>query len=172
MPSLNYFFKALLPIFVVIFSFQFTKAQTAVKLRSTFGISGSSKTFTTPEKQYIIQQSIGQSSVIGINQSSNLSLRQGFIQPHQASVKNITADELQASISPNPFSTTVTISITENISSDLHVSLCDLTGRTVFVNTFEPSQEITLNLSSLVQGLYIIKVSTNEKSFGSKLIKK
>jgi hypothetical protein len=51
-------------------------------VRSTVGVSGSSTDIKIQNTNYVVQQSIGQSSVIGTFAIGDLNVRQGFIQPN------------------------------------------------------------------------------------------
>ncbi len=61
---------------------------------------------------------------------------------------------------PNPFTNELTISLLKDQESE--VLVCDLTGKTVFESNFN-SQEIKVNLESLVNGQYLLKIKQNDK---------
>jgi hypothetical protein len=81
--------KTRLPLILIVFTIiqQITVQNTssANLVRSTTGVSGSSSTIsinnTINNKNYIIQQSIGQASVIGTFNNTEYAIRQGFTQP-------------------------------------------------------------------------------------------
>ena len=171
MTGIDKFLKLFFLILLVQLSFKTVKSQAPIKLRSTLSISGSSKTISFQDKHFLVQQSIGQSSVIGLSQGIDYLLRQGFIQPLKGSNNGIASENLQVTVSPNPFPGEVTVSFTEMIWDDLYISLCDLNGRTVYSNKHAAAQEINLNFGSLQPALYIIRVYTNKKYYISKLIK-
>ncbi len=160
------------------FSSQKVIAQTFIKSRSTLGIAGSSRTITCNNQQLLIQQSVGQSSVTGLSQIENYSLRQGFIQPSKRlniknnNSQNINSNTLEAIVFPNPFSDNITISFAEEITDYLDLALYDLNNIKRYSNKYSATQEINLNMGFLIPGFYIIKIYTSNKYFISKLIKK
>ena len=142
------------------------------KQRSTLSMGGASKIYTSNGKQYIVQQSIGQASVINSYQANGFVLRQGFIQPLMGTTGTAKRNNnLQASVSPNPFSNTIRISFSEEISDNLYVTVCSLHGKTLFSKSFQKSQELTITLNHLSTGFYIIRVNSGSKYFVSKIIK-
>lgn len=163
--------KLLFAILLILQSFQTLFAQSPIKLRSTLGVSGSSKTFTSNGQQYYLVQSIGQSSVIGLSQNNKYFLRQGFIQPINSSIPVIQLDILRAEVYPNPFSANITVSFAEDVSDILHVTLIDLNGRISYLKLFPAAQEIKLNVESLAPTIYILMVRSTTKCFYSKMIK-
>ena len=158
-------------ILLVLLSFQTVNSQALIKLRSTVSNGGSSKIFISNDHQYYLQQSIGQSSVIGLSQDDNYLLRQGFIQPLKDSINPITFETLLAIVFPNPFSEHLTVSITEEISDILYVTLYDLNGKIVYFNKYGAIKDLNLNLHSLAPAVYLIKVNTSTKCFYAKMIK-
>ena len=165
------FLKLFFLIAAVQLSFQTVHSQAPKKLRSTISISGSSSTIIYQDQQFFVQQSTGQSSVIGLSRGRNYLLRQGFIQPFQGSGSRIESQNLQVMISPNPFPADIIISFTEKISDDIYVAIIDLSGRTVYFKRYGATREINLNPGPLPAALYFIRVYTDKKCYISKLIK-
>ncbi len=68
-------------------------------------------------------------------------------------------------IYPNPSASEFTISGTDNISGDVLVQLCDVTGKTIDPKAYESSigEEIKLNLAALPNSSYIVKLIRNGK---------
>ena len=168
-------FRKLIKLFLLILlaqlSIQTVQSQTAVKLRSTLSINGSSKSIAIDDQHFFVQQIIGQSGIIGLSRDHNYLLRQGFIQPLEGSKNSIESENLQLTVSPNPFPGELRISFTEQISDDLYVSLSDLNGKTVYFKKFAATGEINLNFGTLPPSLYIIRVYTDKKYYISKLVK-
>jgi hypothetical protein len=162
--------KLFLPVLLLL-SIQTVASQNPVKLRSALSISGSSGTIAVQNQHFFIQQIIGQSGVVGLSAASTYQLRQGFIQPLKIGKKIIDRENLQVTVSPNPFPGEIRISFTEKISDEVYVSLSDLNGKTVYFNRYPATQEIDLNFGSLSSALYIIRVYTEKKYYISKLIK-
>jgi len=140
--------------------------------RSTLSIGGASKTYNNKGKQYTIQQSIGQSSVIDSYQANGFVLMQGFIQSLDGLSNQKQNNYLHALVSPNPFSNSIRISFSDEISDNLYVSVCSLHGRVVYSDACPKSQELYLNLINLSPGFYIIRVNSGSKYFAAKVIKK
>jgi len=152
-----------------------SKSQDPVKQRSTLSI-GSSNKISQKEKKYFIEQSIGQTSVIGSYQSEGHRLFQGYIQPliNANGLKKQDQDntKLGALIYPNPTLSNITISFTETIEELLNVNLTDMLDQTMYCNKFGASPEIQIDLSNLKPGLYLVKISTGIKYIVIKLVKK
>jgi len=163
--------RKLISLALLALSFQMVLAQAPIKLRSTLSIGGTSNTFTSLGKSYVVQQSIGQSSVIDSYHADGFTLRQGFIQPLKGAGKSSSKQTLQATVSPNPFSSSITISFTESISDNLSITLYDLYGRTLFSSSEKATPQLSFNFSSLASGLYVLSVDAGEKSLVVKLAK-
>ncbi len=156
----------------MLISFQTVKAQVLTRSRSTLGVGGSSKFYTSNGHQYYLQQSIGQSSMIGLYQYNNYLLRQGFIQPlNRSSVITIPGETLTASVYPNPFTSDITVTIDEEEPEIFYVSISDMNGKIVYFEKYEAIREVKLNVGTLVPSIYILKVTTTKKCFYSKMIK-
>jgi len=70
-------------LFILInFSVKAQNTSSPFLMRATLSASGSSETVTFDNLNFIIQQSIDQSSVIGTSKNNGYTLRQGFIQPN------------------------------------------------------------------------------------------
>jgi hypothetical protein len=155
------FVSALFLLFI-----QFTKAQntsSAYLVRATTGVAGSSENVDFNNKQYVVQQSIGQASVIGTFSDENYTLRQGFIQPNVL-VKIIDIAiplSLEAIIYPNPFVESVTISFSEQITDNVEV----------FKKSYVANQKVNVQFNSLSVADYILKVTANKKQFIKKILK-
>jgi hypothetical protein len=169
--NLRILIKLLTTILLLLLSLQTIKAQTITKLRSTLSAGGSSNTFMANGKQYYLQHSIGQSSVIGLSHRNNYLLRQGFIQPLEGYNKSIKLASLPGTVSPNPFSEKIIVSFSEEISDDLFVTFYDLNGKIIYFNKYGAAQELNLDVSSLAPAIYLIRVNTTTKCFYSKIIK-
>jgi hypothetical protein len=139
-------------------------------LRSTLSMSAS---HTNERNNYILQQSVGQSSVIGDYESDGYLLSQGFV---QAGVwaKIVHPDDvldLKAEVFPNPFVDEVNISFLEPINEPIHVFVFNDLGREVEFFTYEESQALSVCLGYLPPGKYYVKIVTDHKQFVAHLIK-
>lgn len=167
--------RRLLRLFFVIlsllFSFQTSQGQAVIKLRSAISTGGSTKTFSLQGQQYQMQQTIGQSGVIGLAHNSSYLLRQGFIQPLKGSINSISAETLPLTIYPNPFSGNITVSLSEAVSDFLYVTLYDLNGKIVLIKKYGATRKLNLDVGFLSPAVYIIRVNTTTKYSYSKLFK-
>lgn len=147
-------------------------AQTIVKQRSVNGIAGSSNNFSLKGKSFLIQQSIGQSGIIGTSKCNNLILSQGFIQ--SIFLKKIESEdfELATEISAIPSSDTYLIVFKDGVIQHLDVSLYDLSGKKIYYTNYQNKQEIIIDLSSFSSGIYIISILTKNQFYSSKLFKR
>lgn len=142
-------------------------------LRSTVGVAGTTSALSEGSNTLVIQQSIGQGSVIGTFVSGTVMLRQGFIQPPSIRTSIIEEDAtLLASVYPNPFTEAVNISFSEEVSGNLSIIIFDMLGRKVYDQSKKAAQEMSVNLQSLSSAQYIMIVSSGNKQFKANLIKK
>ena len=148
------------------------KAQKAIKLRSALSVSGSSKSFTSKNKQYHIKQSIGQSGISGTISNKNKTLIQGFIQPNIPKAKASTVNELEVLIETIPFSDSYKIILKDGETTDLNVSLYNIVGQKIYSQKINQSDEFEINLGSHSIGCYILCIQANQKQFTTKLLKK
>lgn len=143
-------------------------------VRSTTGASGTSEEIAHGGSIYIIQQTVGQPSVIGTVSHDNYTFRQGFIQPDVFS-KIVEKDmplDLQLVIYPNPFDNQITLAFTEDIKNDIHISVFNILGARVFSKSYKSNQQIDVVLDWLSSGEYILKTVANQKQFIAKILKK
>jgi len=139
-------------------------------LRSTLSISAP---HTNEGNNYILQQSVGQSSVIGDYESGGYLLSQGFVQA-DVWAKIVHSDDvldLKAEVFPNPFVDQVNVSFLEPVNEPVHVFVFDDLGRQVEFVTYEETQQLNVPLGYLPPGKYYIKVATDHKQFVTHLIK-
>ena len=141
-------------------------------VRSTVGVNGKSTTTTVSGKQYIVQQSVGQASVIGNHTVQDFTVLQGFIQPPIKIEAGLDEDNsLQAVVFPNPFSSNVQVRFSEEIDTPLSITLYDISGRVVFSKEMAPAREIQLDFDFLSSASYLLSISQANKQFTATLIK-
>jgi len=143
-------------------------------VRSTTSVAGSSEIISINNKEYVIQQSVGQTSAIGTYEKNNYNLRQGFIQPNVLSKimdKNIPIN-LNVEVYPNPFSENISISFEKEIKGEVKVYLFDMLGRQIYTNKYESRKKINIDLHDFAVAHYILKVRFNNRQFIKKIIKK
>lgn len=149
-------------------------ASRALLVRSTVGVSGSTEILKSQNVDYVVQQSIGQASVIGTFFIGNLTVRQGFIQPNvwaKIVNKKIPTD-LEVVVYPNPFVESISLLFHENVTDKVKVEIYDLVGRLIFANSYAPSQNINVILSNVPVANYILIIQANQKQSIKKILKK
>jgi hypothetical protein len=150
----------------------FTNSEPYKILNSTIGISGSSNTVANSKGNYLVSQSIGQASVIGTSSKNGFTLRQGYQQPPETFKKGIFNNStLNTKVYPNPFKELITIAFSEAIHTDVQVSLFDISGRRLYLETFKAAQVLQMSLFPDSNGIYFLNISANQKKFSTKLIK-
>lgn len=129
-------------------------------LRSTISNSGSS--VETINKS-IVQQSIGQSSPVGLQHTDKYFIRQGFIQPTHLKriLPVIDAVDLSLVIYPNPTTDEITIAFNELVTGKVFVSIYDQLGKLVMEENQQAQATLIYSLNSLKPGNYYIKVSVS-----------
>jgi hypothetical protein len=158
---------------VIIMSLAFTGLSRGQEIvRSTIGVSGGSTTIETSNGSYIIQESTGQSSVIGTYTTSEVILRQGFIQP-PISIQGVIEEDtnIDAVVYPNPFTSSVNVAFKEELKGGLSISIYDLLGRLVYSNSRSAEKEIRIDLDFLSSAEYILLITAANKQFKATLLK-
>lgn len=142
-------------------------------VRSTVGVSGTTSEVKKGDQQLVVQQSVGQSSVIGFYTSGNQAIRQGFIQPpiEILSVGKTEAPPIDAVVYPNPFASEITVALNEELSQQLEITIYDMLGRVVFEQSKNPDREITIDLSFLSTAQYVLLLSSEEREFKANILK-
>ncbi len=105
---------------------------------------------------------------LGFFQDMGWSICPGALSIDDITISNVT-------VSPNPFSNEITVTLTNSYFDSFKLSLFDLNGRLIKSKTSEASNgKLTLfNLNDLDDGLYIVKItnSTSGKSITKKIVK-
>ena len=139
-------------------------------LRSTISNSGNS---TQTEDNYVVQQSVGQSSPIGLQEASKHTVRQGFIQPAQLKrmLAASNAADLLVSIYPNPTTDKITLAFEELVTGKVTLSIYDQMGKLVIEEKRESAVELSYSLANLAAGNYFVKVNTSTKEYVTQISK-
>lgn len=161
-------------ILILITFFVFTEvySQKAIK-RSSVGSSGSSSKVNVNGKMVLIQQSVGQASIIGTSKKNGCTLIQGFQQPLLSVLNTPKAEEnkLYGALYPNPFENSLEIKFDEEVEGVFLISIYDTNGKLSYSKIQNAEQKIQLNLSSLKSGEYFLKINCKNKTLISKIIK-
>lgn len=149
-------------------------SQIPIKLRSTTGIAGSTCNVITGGKKYIVQQSIGQASVIGLYKNQYNSVLQGFIQPSLIVISGLMdkSSTLNATVNPNPFNDNITVTFSDEMTDNLFVTLYNSQGNVVCQCQYAATQNINLNFGNITAGLYVLKINSGGKHLVSKIVKR
>jgi len=142
-------------------------------IRSTLGINGLSKTIVTDKGTFLFRQSIGQASVIGTFSKNNYTIIQGFQQPLYSIkyIQPITENTINANLFPNPFRQSLIVLFDEEITDELFVVIYKLSGKILYSKKYPASQKLNLPLGYLINGNYILKITTGNKQLVAKLVK-
>jgi len=139
-------------------------------LRATVSATGSS---SETNNKHLVQQSVGQSSPVGVQQTSKHTVRQGFIQPTQ--LKRMLAagssSALSVSIYPNPTTDKITLAFEELVISKVSLSIYDELGRLVLQKNKGAQVELSYSLKNLEVGNYFVKVNANNKQYVTQIAK-
>ncbi len=142
--------------------------------RSTISMGGSSRLLK--KNKLLIQQSIGQASVIGSFKKNGISIRQGFLQMLTTDIKpsksKLFINNLKATVFPNPIvNGELTILFDEEITSKISVFVFDLLGRKLITKNHKPSTTVTIDLSELASAYYMLSIHSGNKRFTTNIIK-
>ncbi len=157
-------------VIVTVGSFGLHAQELKIK-RQTTGAAGSSAAVNLSGTQWLIQQSIGQASVIGFGKSGNRQLRQGFIQSDFSLGAVAKSTSLEVTLYPNPFGSQFTMAFDDAIEEDVHIDVTDLSGRAIFQQRFAAAQNLTVRFPEAAPGLYIIRIQTGTKQFSGRIQK-
>ena len=140
-------------------------------MRSTVGSSGSSTELKSGDRTYVIQQSVGQSSVTGSFFYSDRGLIQGFIQPPIKLGATVSDNTIDAVVYPNPFKSAITVAFNETLEGALDVIVYDMLGKVVFQQERKAGNSLVLDLDFLSTAQYVLLITSEEKNFKANILK-
>ena len=73
-------------------------------------------------------------------------------------------------IYPNPSTEKVTVDFEEVMSQSITVKITDLLGKNVYLQTYQPSKSISIDTKSFSKGVYLLTITSNDKSQTEKLL--
>ena len=144
-------------------------AQRSPMKSSTFSATGTNNSKETAD--LFIQQSIGQSSVIGSFSSGNLYFSQGFL---TGISKNKPANDKFLSVLafPNSFIKEINFRFFPEFNKEAGISIFDMSGKMVYKNRITPiNNTMEINLEMLSAGLYIVFFNCENRLLQSRIIK-
>lgn len=161
--------KAIITSFVLFFLFQVNLfSQVSVK-NQTFSAFGSA--ISQNVEGVRIQQSIGQSSVIGNFLSSEVNINQGFLQGLSSGIK-YSPESIKLIPFPNPFKNRITFRFIPGVSEEVVLSIYDMYGRGVSKGQFIVlNNELTIDLDHLSNALYLVFFRSGNQIFQTRIIK-
>lgn len=111
---------------------------------------------TVQVENYIVQQSIGQSSVVGPFKNKGIYVFQGFLNG-ATQIKKSSEMPLKIVAYPNSFVGEVNFRFVPGYKKQVEISIFDFIGRNVFKGVRIPiDNEIELDLEFLSVGLYVV----------------
>jgi len=76
-----------------------------------------------------------------------------------------------STIFPNPAQALITIGMNGKLSEDVRVRIFTVTGKQVMIHEFRDRQQIQVDLSSLLKGVYLVVIETTSGKETQKLVK-
>lgn len=171
--------KNILYTLFVLFVAEIHSQQTRLtKLKSTITTVGSASVYHISNRKinYEIQQSIGQSSIIGTKNTSKITLQQGFVTHfNEINVNNFENDiidkSLELVISKNPFKDKITLNFSKKTKYTISVIIYDTNGKVLNRKNYAPTDCLQIPLQHYSMGTYIIHIQSGPNRFIEKLLK-
>jgi len=122
---------------------------------------------------WMIQQSIGQSSVTGTHAREPLRISQGFLRGLHSTIRPEMESPLGVLAFHNSFEEDIRFRFTQELQEAIQVQVYDMQGRLVYQGGQRPiSREIYLRLPHLSPGTYMVHFRSGRKFIQSRIIKK
>ncbi|MFT5145698.1 MAG: hypothetical protein ACI9H1_000409 [Polaribacter sp.] len=170
--------KFLLLILSMLVSATFSQNIAAKKpmlLKSTITSVGSSTAYVNGNK-YTVQQSIGQSGIIGKVKTKNTIINQGFLSNAlYYSINNsdeINFEEtLNVVISPNPFIDYIKIDFSSKTRHGIQLRIYDTNGKVFAYKKYKASESIIVPMKNFSIGNYIVHIVSGKNNYVKKILK-
>ncbi|MFI1770606.1 T9SS type A sorting domain-containing protein [Thalassobellus citreus] len=145
-------------------------------IKSTLTCVGSSSiSLKNQTKAYFIQQSIGQSGIIGLKVTNKISAQQGFLNHIKLITVNNPTVSIKETISfniyPNPVINYLNISFEKEPVKSLQIDLFNSTGKLIFSNEYPPNKKIIIPLNNLEEAMYLLQIRRDNIKATKKIIK-
>jgi|TARA_B110000908_G_scaffold135866_1_gene160856 hypothetical protein len=132
-------------------------------------ISSQGKTSVT-NSGIIVKHTVGQLSATG-NFSGSVAVQQGFQQSLWA-IYLTSSEKIHITTYPNPFTEVVNFNTISIKSGKIAVRIFDINGKLVYLKEqLITNNQCALNLSKLSIGTYLVRLSTKELNYYTKIIK-
>lgn len=119
----------------------------------------------------IMQQSIGQTTMIGSFTYAKTTLAQGFLRGVYPIQRNPEAPFVVLAF-PNSFSSTITLKFMQMNNAQTYVSIYDLNGKRVYYKGSIPiGNEVQLHLEHLKAGVYLTFIQTGNRIIQKRILK-
>ncbi|ARV13954.1 T9SS type A sorting domain-containing protein [Polaribacter sp. SA4-12] len=143
--------------------------------KSTLTSVGSATVYTNNNK-YRIQQSVGQSSIIGKKELKSVTVQQGFLTNTISlkvdnSKKNSITETLDFIISPNPFVDHIKIDFSKKTTDEIYLRIYDINGKVYANKKFSPTDKIVISMKNFSLGSYLIQIESGKNIATKKIIK-
>jgi hypothetical protein len=146
-------------------------------LKATITTVGSTSVYSVSNnKSYEIQQSIGQSSIIGTKQITETNVQQGFLTNTKSFTVNnsntdIIDESLELVISPNPFIDHIKIKFSKETKHDIHLIIYDTNGKVFFSEKYKPTDQLIVPMKFYSLGTYLVRIQSGNNKFTKKILK-
>lgn len=137
---------------------------------------GSSHLLSTHQKNQVLLQSVGQSSIIGTKHSNWFCVQQGFLSSSMFyNINNREATSVNETFTlivyPNPFTNHVQIKFSKKTRYDIYINLFDFNGKQLLSQKHTPTDQVHVPLLNYSIGTYILHVQSGTNSVTKKLLK-
>jgi hypothetical protein len=124
----------------------------------------------------IISQTVGQQSLTGTSANKDYAVMQGFQQSlwgKYIASNNVEAIEgIKTTTYPNPFTETINFQFSKPVTDIISISIFDVLGRLIYEQKKKSINNIlTIDLASLPTSEYLIRLSTTNLNYYTKIIK-
>jgi len=125
----------------------------------------------------VVKQTVGQQSTTGSSSNKNYVLMQGFQQSlwskYIASNKIETPEDIKTITYPNPFTENVNFQFSKPMTDVISIYIFDILGRLVYEQKKKADSTIlTIDLTTLSSSEYLVRLSTTNLNYYTKIIKK
>ena len=118
-----------------------------------------------------VNYTVGQQSVIGTN-SNQYIVQQGFQQNNWNKVVNQNKIDINTTVYPIPFKEVVNFSFSNSPGKEVSLYVFDFLGRLVCSKVIKNEDNlVSVNLSNLPSAEYIVKLSSDNYIFSTKILK-
>ncbi|RKS98722.1 T9SS type A sorting domain-containing protein [Flavobacterium sp. 123] len=139
-------------------------------------LSSQGQTTKAPNGLFV-KQTVGQQSITGSSSNEKYVVIQGFQQSlwgkYIASNKIDSVEDIKTITYPNPFTTSVNFQFSKPITDVISVYIFDILGRLVYEQKKKADSTIlTIDLTTLSSSEYLVRLSTANLNYYTKIIKK